>query len=58
MEISIRTGSQAMADVAIAHSAQANNDFPEIHTVQINTLKIDSTRGVTSTISGVRLLAR
>jgi len=35
-----RRDDQAMADVAIAYSSQANNDFPEIHMVHINTTEI------------------
>jgi len=35
-----RVDGQAAADVTIAYSSQANNDFPEIHMVLINTQEI------------------
>jgi hypothetical protein len=35
-----RNGEQSMADVTIAYSSQATNDFPEIHRVYINSPEI------------------
>lgn len=35
-----RNNTQSIADVSIAYSSQANNDFPEIHMVHINTPEI------------------